>query len=109
MKVFWIGCTDSRESEGVITRSVPGEICALRNVAGYLSTRHRCMRADIGVFFSQVSSTDVAGMAALELAVTKLQVEHIIVTGHTRCEPVDNALNESYVSAVTHLKWQLDV
>jgi len=77
-KVMVIGCSDSRVDPAILTNSAPGEIFTVRNVANLVPPceedggRH-------GV------------SAALEFAVCQLEVEHIIVLGHSQCGGI-NAL-----------------
>src|SRR5262245_55389417 len=66
-KVLWIGCSDSRVSESVITSSRPGTIFVHRNVANI------------------IAFNDVNIAAIIEYAVTHLRVPDIVVCGHTRC------------------------
>lgn len=71
-KTMVIGCSDSRVDPVILTNSGPGDIFTVRNVANLVppceddSGRH-------GV------------SAALEFAVCFLEVEHIIVLGHSQC------------------------
>ena len=67
-----IACSDSRVDPALITESDPGDLFVIRNVANLVppyepDTRHH------GV------------SAALEYAVNGLQVEHIIIIGHSDC------------------------
>ncbi|MDR3581275.1 MAG: carbonic anhydrase [Oryzomonas sp.] len=77
-KVLLIGCSDSRVDPALLTGCGPGELFVVRNVANLVppcendSGRH-------GV------------SAALEYAVCHLDVEHIIVLGHSGCGGI-NAL-----------------
>ncbi|KAF9815834.1 hypothetical protein IEO21_04346 [Rhodonia placenta] len=66
-KVLWIGCSDSRVPESVVTASKPGEIFVHRNIA------------------NQFRSEDLDAQAALQFAIGTLGVTHIVVAGHTRC------------------------
>lgn len=65
--VFWIGCSDSRVPESVITGSRPGTMFVLRNIA------------------NQFHLDDDSALSALTYAVDYLGVEHVIVVGHTEC------------------------
>ncbi|KAI0036323.1 carbonic anhydrase [Vararia minispora EC-137] len=66
-KFLWIGCSDSRVPESVVTASKPGDIFAHRNIA------------------NQVLPDDDNVHAVLTYAVGTLKVEHILVVGHSHC------------------------
>jgi carbonic anhydrase len=66
-KVLWIGCSDSRVSEHVITSSKPGTIFVHRNVANI------------------VAFNDINVAAIIEYAVEYLKIPDIVICGHTRC------------------------
>ena len=71
-RILVIACSDSRVDPALLTRSAPGDLFVIRNVANLVppyepDTRHH------GV------------SAALEYAVNALEVEHIIVLGHSDC------------------------
>lgn len=77
-KVLLIGCSDSRVDPAILTGCAPGELFVVRNVANLVppcehDTHHH------GV------------SAALEYAVCHLEVEHIIILGHSGCGGI-NAL-----------------
>lgn len=65
--ILWIGCSDSRVSEDVITHSKPGTIFAHRNIANI------------------VSFSDMNFAAILEYAVVNLKIPDVIICGHTNC------------------------
>ena len=69
-----VGCCDSRKPLDVLTRSGPGRLFILRNVANLLIPG------------------DAATDAGLEFALLKLGVRHVILSGHTRCGGVEAAL-----------------
>lgn len=73
-KVLWLGCSDSRVPESVITASRPGDIFVHRNIA------------------NQIHPDDASALAAITYAVAHVHVEHILVVGHTRCGGADAAL-----------------
>ena len=82
-KVLWIGCSDSRVSEEVITGSRPGTIFVHRNVANI------------------VAFNDVNISAILEYGVVHLKIEDIIVCGHTRCggiQAIEDGVHENYIA-----------
>jgi carbonic anhydrase len=81
--VLWIGCSDSRVSEDVITGSRPGTMFVHRNVANI------------------VSFNDVNVAALLEYGVIHLEIPDIIVCGHSRCggiRAIEKGVSENYIA-----------
>ncbi|WP_425229660.1 carbonic anhydrase [Sphingomonas sp.] len=85
-KVMVIACSDSRVDPATIFGSRPGEVFAVRNVAALVPP------FETGGIYHGVS-------AALEFAVTKLEVEEIVVLGHGACGGVNAALTQSLAGA----------
>lgn len=71
-KVLVIGCSDSRVDPAILTGCAPGELFVVRNVAN-LVPPCECDTHHHGV------------SAALEYAVCHLEVERIIILGHSGC------------------------
>ncbi|MDH6261748.1 carbonic anhydrase [Bradyrhizobium sp. BR13661] len=71
-EIMVIGCCDSRVSPEVIFDVGPGEIFVVRNIANLVPVHQPDAYAH-GV------------SAALEYAVTVLQIKHIVVLGHAQC------------------------
>jgi carbonic anhydrase len=67
-----IGCCDSRVDPAILTDSAPGELFVVRNV-GNLVPPYEPDAGHHGI------------SAALEYAVCGLQVQHVIVLGHSQC------------------------
>ncbi|KIM60301.1 hypothetical protein SCLCIDRAFT_124566 [Scleroderma citrinum Foug A] len=66
-KVLWIGCSDSRIPESVVTGASPGDIFVHRNIA------------------NQFHHHDDSALSVLAFAVDVVGVEHVVVAGHTQC------------------------
>ena len=82
-KVLWIGCSDSRVSENVITGTRPGTLFVHRNVANI------------------VAFNDVSIASILEYGFKHLKIEDIVVCGHTRCggiEAIEKGVKENYIA-----------
>lgn len=82
-KALWIGCSDSRVSEDVITGSKPGAMFVHRNVANI------------------VAFNDVNVASIIEYAVEHLKIKDIIVCGHTRCggiAAIEDGVHENYIA-----------
>ncbi len=82
-KVLWIGCSDSRVSEDIITSSKPGTLFVHRNIANI------------------VAFNDCNIAAILDYALLHLKIEEIVVCGHTRCGGIAaleaGNVDESYI------------
>ena len=90
-KVLLIGCSDSRVDPAMLTGCAPGELFVVRNVANLVPP------CEHDIHHHGVS-------AALEYAVCALEVEHIIVLGHSGCggisalmEGVRDGLSTEYI------------
>ena len=85
-RVMIIACSDSRVDPATVFGTRPGEVFVVRNVANLVPPY------EVGGGRHGVS-------AALEFAVTKLEVEEILVLGHGACGGVNAALTRSLENA----------
>ena len=72
-KTLIIGCSDSRVDPALITSASPGELFIVRNVANLVPPHESSSVGRHGV------------SAAIEFAVSNLQVQNIIILGHRQC------------------------
>ena len=79
-KIALISCSDSRVDPGIILDCDPGELFVIRNVANLVPPCED---------FDSLHGTS----AALEFAVTELEVESIIVLGHTKCGGIKSLMD----------------
>lgn len=91
-KVALIGCSDSRVDPSMMVRSEPGDLFIIRNVANLIPP-------------CQLDQSYHGVSAALEYAVCHLEVEHIIVLGHSNCggirslmEGIPSNTNDEYIT-----------
>lgn len=70
---LFIGCSDSRVVPNLITNSLPGELFIIRNVANLVP------------YYNLNPDAYLATSSAIEYAVKVLEVENIIVCGHSNC------------------------
>ena len=69
---LFIGCSDSRVVPNFITKTLPGEIFVIRNVANIVPVY-------------QVAGDFLGITSAIEYAVQALNVDNIVVCGHSNC------------------------
>ncbi|MBT9553825.1 MAG: carbonic anhydrase [Hydrogenophaga sp.] len=91
-KTLFIGCSDSRLVPYLLTGAAPGELFLVRNVGALVPPYDQ--------------SHGLHGtMAAIEYAVLTLQVERIIVCGHSHCGAVRTAYDGAPEEAVALRSW----
>lgn len=84
-----IGCSDSRVPLELMTGALPGEMFVHRNIG------------------NQVWSTDMNVLAVVDFAVRMLQVQHIIVCGHSNCGALTAASGPRSVGVLDY--WLADI
>ena len=70
---FYVGCSDSRVVPNLITKTLPGELFVVRNIANVIPPADKN------------EGTLKCSAAILEYAVKYLEVENILVCGHSNC------------------------
>jgi carbonic anhydrase len=70
---FYIGCSDSRIVPNLITKTLPGELFVVRNIANVVPP------------YEINDGTYKCTASALEYAVKYLEVKNILVCGHSNC------------------------
>ncbi len=91
---LFIACSDSRVDPNLITKTLPGELFIIRNIANLVPPYRE-------------TAEFVATTAAIEYAVAFLEVEHIIVCGHSNCGGCNACLKPpEYLESIPHTrKW----
>ncbi len=84
-KVMMVACSDSRVHPAILTRTALGELFMVRNVANVVPPFEE----------GGGDSTYHGTSAAIEFAVNHLQVEHIIVMGHSGCGGIGALMDKS--------------
>jgi carbonic anhydrase len=69
---LFIGCSDSRLVPNMITTTMPGELFIIRNVANIVPPYKH-------------AGEYMAAISAIEFAIQALEVENIVVCGHSNC------------------------
>ena len=82
---LFITCSDSRINPNLITQTEPGELFILRNIGNIVPPYTS-------------SSIDAGAAAAIEFAVSALDVEYIVICGHSHCGAIKGLLNPASVA-----------
>ncbi|THH28308.1 hypothetical protein EUX98_g5872 [Antrodiella citrinella] len=82
-KMLWIGCADSRVPESVVVACKPGDIFVHRNIA------------------NQFHPKDDNVLSVLTYAVEALNIDHIVVVGHTYCGGATHCWNNAGAAPVS--------
>ena len=87
-ETLFITCSDSRVVPNLITNAAPGELFIIRNVGNV------------------VPRTDLPGgtAAAIQYAIEVLNVENVIICGHTQCGAMQAILNPDRLEKLTYVK-----
>lgn len=94
---LFIACSDSRVDPNLITKTLPGELFIIRNIANLVPPYRE-------------TAEFVATTAAIEYAVIFLEVEHIIVCGHSNCGGCNACLRPpEYLETTPHTKKWLEL
>ncbi len=84
-----IGCSDSRVPLELMTGAMPGEMFVHRNIG------------------NQVWETDMNVLSVVQFAVDVLDVEHVIICGHSNCGALKSAFADSAHGVLDH--WLSDI
>lgn len=92
-RALFITCSDSRIDPNLLTQTLPGELFICRN-AGNIVPPH---------------SNETGGMtASIEYAISVLNIDNIIICGHSNCGAMKAAMNTEGLKDLPHVKTWLD-
>lgn len=91
---LFIGCSDSRIVPNLITKTLPGELFVIRNIANLVPVYRE-------------SQEYLATTSAIEYSVKVLNIENIIICGHSNCGGCKAVyMNEEETAEIPHTrKW----
>jgi carbonic anhydrase len=89
-ETLFITCSDSRVVPNLITGAAPGELFIIRNVGNIIPAENRRLMGGVA--------------AALEYAVRVLEIENIIVCGHTGCGAIQAILHPEKAADLKYLR-----
>lgn len=94
---LFIGCSDSRLVPNLITNTLPGELFIIRNVANMVPNY-------------RYTEEFVATTSAIEYAIVILEVENIVICGHSNCGGCASLYQpDSYFEKIPHTKKWLEL
>lgn len=91
---LFVACSDSRVVPNVFVSSDPGDLFVIRNVGNMIPRANGSGR----------SESDESEAAAIEFALTALNVKDIIVCGHSECGAMKAALGGGKAEGAPHLE-----
>lgn len=104
-KTLFIGCSDSRLVPYLLTGAGPGELFIVRNVGAFVPPYDDALASG----GAPASAGGLAGLhgttAAIEFAVLTLEVERIVVCGHSHCGAIRAAYEGAPDEAVALQAW----
>lgn len=83
-KILVVACSDSRVDPSIILNCKPGDLFVIRNVANLIPP-------------CEDTSSYHGTSAALEFAICKLQIRHIIILGHSKCGGISSLFDNSII------------
>jgi carbonic anhydrase len=83
-KILIISCSDSRVDPSLILNCKPGDLFVVRNVSNLIPP---C---------DEDKSSYHGTSAAIEFAICKLGIRHIIILGHSQCGGITSLLNQAF-------------
>jgi carbonic anhydrase len=89
-ETLFITCSDSRVVPTLITNTAPGELFIVRNVGNIVPSPRRGLMGGVA--------------AAIEYAVEVLEVQNLIVCGHTGCGAIEAILHPERVAHLRHVR-----
>lgn len=93
---LFIGCSDSRIDPALITNTLPGELFIIRNIANIIP-------------YYRETAEYVATTSAIEYALTVLNVENIVVCGHSNCGGCGALWDDKILADTPHTKKWLEL
>ncbi|MDP3980315.1 MAG: carbonic anhydrase [Chlamydiota bacterium] len=94
---LFIGCSDSRVVPALITKTLPGDLFVVRNIANIVP----CYRS---------SSEYLSTTSSIEYALLVLNVENIVICGHSNCGGCKALfLSEAELQKIPHTKKWLEL
>lgn len=94
---LFIGCSDSRVVPNLITKTMPGELFVIRNIANIVP-------------YYRNTEEYVATTSAIEYAVRILQVKNIVICGHSNCGGCSALFkSDAELSGIPHTKKWLEL
>lgn len=94
---LFIGCSDSRLVPNLITKTLPGDLFVIRNIANIVP-------------YYREANEFLSTTSAIEYAVQILNVENIVVCGHSNCGGCNSLyLDDDSLNKIPHTKKWLEL